>query len=145
MYPTRITIERLFGVARRFGGNMNHTEFGFACGNKKYYGLTIMRWPELFEDMDITAILEKEGDWQTLRAWVNHDTGEVVAPSRLEGPLLLLIGSFIIGCFSSLALLICLPVGLAACIQTTRKAQRIHKALVAAQQPPNDPAEEHPD
>lgn len=47
--------------------------------------------------MEVTAILEKEGDWSSLQGWRNHATGELVSPSRAAHVLPLLISGFIGG------------------------------------------------
>lgn len=82
MYPATVTIDRVFSVAYRWGNPGPRTEFGFASGNKRYYGLELPGRPAIEAGMQVTAILEKEGDWNSLQGWFNHTTGELVLPSR---------------------------------------------------------------
>lgn len=97
MYPVTVTIDRVFSIARRrvYNGPSGHggptTEFGFASGTKRYYGLTLPGWPAIEAGMTVTAILEKEGDWNSLQGWFNHATGELVSPSRANHVLQLLV------------------------------------------------------
>lgn len=47
--------------------------------------------------MKVTAILETEGDWNSLEGWLNHTTGELVSPSRANHVLHLLVCG-VLGC-----------------------------------------------
>jgi hypothetical protein len=91
LYPATVTIDRVFSVAYRWGNPGPKTEFGFASGNKRYYGLELPGKPAIEDGMQVTAILEKEGDWNSLQGWLNHTTGELVSPSRANHVLQLLV------------------------------------------------------
>ena len=103
MYQATVTIDRVFSVAYRWGNPGPRTEFGFASGNKRYYGLELPGKPAIEAGMQVTAILEKEGDWSSLQGWFNHTTGEVVSPSRGGHVFQLLVCFMLVrGLFSSL-------------------------------------------
>ena len=91
MYPVTVTIDRVFSVAYRWGNPGPRTEFGFSSGNKRYYGLELPGKPAIEAGMQVTAILEKEGDWSSLQGWFNHTTGELVSPPRANHVLQLLV------------------------------------------------------
>lgn len=85
--------------------------------------------------MEITAILEREGDWASLRGWLNHTTGEVVAPTRGDLIFQLLVSFLMAGSVSIawgeagpllIFLLYGLPLG-----YFLWRANRVRKALAA--------------
>lgn len=91
MYQAYAKIVRVFPLQRaNFRGDKS-TQFGFATETKRHYCLSVEGWPTIEAGMEITAILEKEGDWQTLQGWINHTTGEIVAPARGKWIIYLLI------------------------------------------------------
>lgn len=138
MYPATVTIDRVFSVAYRWGNPGPRTEFGFASGNKRYYGLELPGKPAIEAGMQVTAILEKEGDWSSLQGWLNHTTGELVSPSRAGHVFQLLvcavIGSSVITSLDnamSIAILLFLSVIALLSGSMLWRAHRATKALAA--------------
>jgi len=138
LYPVTVTIDRVFSVAYRWSKPGPRTEFGFASGNKRYYGLELPGKPAIEAGMQVTAILEKDGDWNSLQGWLNHTTGEVVSPSR-AGPMFQLAICLVIGgsvCTSLDNVLLILfflftLIGAALCGSMLLRAHRANKALAA--------------
>jgi|EndMetStandDraft_4_1072995.scaffolds.fasta_scaffold681163_2 hypothetical protein len=62
MHPTTLRIEKIFTVERRRGRNDRYTEFGFASGDTRHYSICAPGWPTIEEGMEITALLQKQGD-----------------------------------------------------------------------------------
>ncbi|MGK5026180.1 hypothetical protein [Janthinobacterium sp. RB2R34] len=144
MHPATVTIDRVFSVERLSGRGRKTTNFGFASGASRHYSLWLPGWPAIEAGMEVTAILEKEGDWSTLRGWVDHGSGEVVAPSR--GQLLFqLVASFVMCSLCAISwgdpmvyllfLLYGLPFGF-----FLLRAHRVHKAIALISARPAAPA-----
>lgn len=135
MHPTYVKIVRVFPLLRKDYRGQKSTQFGFATETKRYYDLHISGWPVIEAGMEMTAILEKPGDWQSLQGWVNHTSGEVAAPTRGNWIFQLIASSLmsIIICssWSSLHPLIILGPYILLCLYFLRRANRVHKALVA--------------
>jgi len=85
MHQVSITFDRVFDIVRRhrWGGGSGEpcTEFGFESAGKTYPGVIVPEFPEICSGTTVTAILATEGDWQTLRGWINHGTGELTCAS----------------------------------------------------------------
>ena len=88
--------------------------------------------------MQVTAILEKEGDWNSLQGWLNHTTGELVSPSRASHVLQLLVcgvigGSVITSLDNALSIVIFLFFSVIALLSGSMllRAHRAIKALAA--------------
>ncbi|WP_300755249.1 hypothetical protein [Janthinobacterium sp.] len=85
--------------------------------------------------MEVTAILEREGDWATLQGWVNHTSGELVSPSRGDW-IFQLVAAFLLASWVSIAwcqfspLLLFLLYGMS-CAWMLRRAYRVRAALEA--------------
>lgn len=89
MQQITLTFERIFDVYRHpdAGGCRKHTLFGFTANGKAEYGVTVPGWPPLEPGQTITALLDRNDDWQTLLGWVDHATGEITAYDA--GPILM--------------------------------------------------------
>ena len=88
--------------------------------------------------MEVTAILEKDGDWSSLQGWLNHTTGELVSPSRAAHVFPLLISGFIgsSACTSldnAMSIAIVLFFSVIALVSGSMlwRAHRAHRALAA--------------
>ncbi len=83
MQRVTVTFDLVFDLRRvpgsRFSGR--RSLFSFTAGGETHRELKMQGWPRLQVGDTITALLRRKGDWSTLVGWVNHDTGEVVAPS----------------------------------------------------------------
>ncbi|KAB8056679.1 hypothetical protein GCN74_23130 [Janthinobacterium sp. FT14W] len=139
MYPSTVKIERVFPIRRSNSRHGMSTQSGFATASSRHYSFTLPGWPAIEAGMEITAVLERDGDWAALRGWLNHTTGEVVAPTRgdLIFPLLVSLlmtasvsnawseaGPFLI--FLLYVLLCGLPLG-----YFLRRANRVRQASAA--------------
>ncbi len=83
MQRVTVTFDLVFDLRRVPGSRLSgrRSLFSFTAGGETHRELKIAGWPRLQVGDTITALLRREGDWHTLVGWVNHDTGEVVAPS----------------------------------------------------------------
>lgn len=85
-YLERVRFNRVFDIVRhqnRHGTN-RYTEFSFEANSRCVYAVKIGGWPTLREGDQISAVLEKPGDWQTLAGWRNHDANEVAKPKAFD-------------------------------------------------------------
>lgn len=95
MHLTTVRIDRVFSVERRSGRQGKYTEFGFASATSRHYSVNVPGWPAIEAGMEISALLARHGDWESLQGWVNHTSGEVVAPGRGLW-IFLLVGGFLL-------------------------------------------------
>jgi len=83
-----ITFDRVFDVVRFRGYETPpHTLFGFQASTGKFHAVRVPGSPQILAGDTVTALLSKQNDWQTLRGWINHQTGEIAAPSAGGGYL----------------------------------------------------------
>lgn len=107
-------MDRVYSMARFTAKNGAHTEFGFESAGKKYYGVQVPGTPRIEEGMTVTMLLREEGDWTSVRGWVDMRTGEVSAPGVgqvVVAALVLLVISILaaIGTRDPLACIFCIP------------------------------------
>lgn len=77
----KVRFERVFDVVRSGGPQkFPHTLFGFESATGVHCGVEIPGAPRIEAGDTILAVLDKPGNWQTLRGWRNLETGEVAAP-----------------------------------------------------------------
>ena len=88
MQRVTVTFDLVFDLRRVPGSRVSgrRSLFSFTADGETHRELKIPGWPRLQVGDTVTALLRRKGDWHTLVGWVNHDTGEVVAPS-LTRPL----------------------------------------------------------
>jgi hypothetical protein len=89
MHRVTVTFERVFDLVRSGGydGKPAHSLFGFSAATGTYYGVEVPGQPEIQPGHTVIALLEEQGNWQTLAGWLNQTTGEVAAPSFGGGAL----------------------------------------------------------
>lgn len=97
MQRVTVTFDLVFDLRRVPGSRLRgrRTLFSFTADGETHRELNMQGWPRLQVGDTITALLPRKGDWRTLVGWVNHDTGEVVAPSparTLQRTVLLALG-----------------------------------------------------
>jgi hypothetical protein len=79
MQQVTLTLTNVFDVVRK-ARKGPYTRFGFSSDGQTHVGLTVEGHPRIESGMKITAILRKDGDWNTLEGWLDHDTGACVMP-----------------------------------------------------------------
>jgi hypothetical protein len=88
----KVRFDRVFDVKRHGASRYTPavTHFSFESSGKAYYGISAPGFPTVDPGMTVTAMLRKQGNWQTLAGWNNHSNGEVVVPSvsRAESKLI---------------------------------------------------------
>ena len=86
MHQVTVTFDLVFDLRRVPGSNLRgrRSLFSFTAGELTERELQMQGWPRLQVGDTITALLRRKNDWRTLVGWVNHETGEVVAPSPLR-------------------------------------------------------------
>lgn len=84
-----VTFDRVFDIQRRAGSRFQqqHTQFSFSSNGTPHYSVSVHGWPTVAEGMTITALLREADNWQSLAGWVNHQSGEIVAPNCLRSAL----------------------------------------------------------
>lgn len=76
-----VTFDRVFDMLRTQGYQAPaHTLFGFETSTGNYHSIKIPGHPRLETGDTVTALLSEQGNWQTLRGWINHETREIAAP-----------------------------------------------------------------
>ncbi|MFL6660165.1 MAG: hypothetical protein ACJ8GW_18920 [Massilia sp.] len=73
-----LRLDHVFDVVHGTGRN-NRTFFSFESGETSQYGVQLPGSRTFQDGMVVTAFLQEEGNWQTLLAWGEHATGEVVS------------------------------------------------------------------
>ena len=83
MHRVTVTFDLVFDLRRVPGSRLQgrRSLFSFTADGQTHRELQMQGWPRLQVGDTITALLRRKHDWRTLVGWVNHDTGEVVAPS----------------------------------------------------------------
>ncbi len=86
MQRVTVTFDLVFDLRRVPGSRLTgrRSLFSFTADGETHRELTMPGWPRLQVGDTITALLRRKDDWRTLVGWVNHDTGEVVAPSPVR-------------------------------------------------------------
>jgi hypothetical protein len=103
-----VTFERVFEVSRAAGlRGPACSEFGFQAAKVKQYAVRVPGAPGIEAGMTVTALLEKSGDWHSLRGWKNWTTGELALPDLRHTALTTLASAV----FCMLALVVALADG----------------------------------
>lgn len=97
MQRVTVTFDLVFDLRRIPPSSLRgrRSLFSFMADGQTERELQMQGWPRLQVGDTITALLRRNNDWHTLVGWVNHETGEVVAPSpvrTLRRSVLLAIG-----------------------------------------------------
>lgn len=97
MQRVTVTFDLVFDLRRIPGSSLRgrRSLFSFMAGGQTERELQMQGWPRLQVGDTITAVLRRKDKWHTLVGWVNHTTGEIVAPSpirTLRRSVLLAIG-----------------------------------------------------
>ena len=99
MQQVTVTFEQIFDVFRAPSSllQVRRTAFSFSAGGEVHRHVSVPGRPTLQVGHTITALLRKNGRWDTLVGWVNHDNGEIAKPStgrtlRRAGVLMLAVG-----------------------------------------------------
>ncbi len=87
-------LDRVFDIAYPSAFQRGHTVFSIECGGHVHYGLTLPGEPSFHDGMVVTAFLEQEHDWQSMRGWRNHATGEIVHSPLLFDAAPIFMGFF---------------------------------------------------
>jgi hypothetical protein len=75
-----VCLDRVFDVSHQSNsGAHGVTWFSFEFQGQRHFGVRLPGRPVLHDGMIVTAYLERENDWQTLRGWHDHATGEVIS------------------------------------------------------------------
>ena len=82
MHRVTVTFDLVFDLRRVPGSRLygRRSLFSFTADGETHRELRIQGWPRLQVGDTITALLRRKRDWRTLVGWVNHDSGEIVAP-----------------------------------------------------------------
>ncbi|CBJ39816.1 conserved hypothethical protein (plasmid) [Ralstonia solanacearum CMR15] len=79
-HPTTVTFndvsQRIFYPATRYSPET--TSFNFTANGKREYAVSIEGNVKVQNGMTVTALLGEPGNWQTLRSWVDHETGTIL-------------------------------------------------------------------
>ena len=78
-----VRLDRVFDVVQLRYQEDQCTLFSIEYGGRAHYGVTLPGIHEFQDGMVVTAFLERDGDWQSMTAWRNHATGEIVCRSAL--------------------------------------------------------------
>lgn len=90
MFEVTTSFSRVFDIVPGGGGTRrwpwqdvgdSKTAFGFEDATGIHFNVAILGKPSIKPGMRITALLEREGDWDSLLGWVDHATGEIAGPS----------------------------------------------------------------
>jgi hypothetical protein len=74
-----VRLDRVFDVVHLSSGNEGAaTMFSIEYGGQRHFGITLPGNVNCQDGMTVSAYLEREHDWQTLRGWRDHATGDVV-------------------------------------------------------------------
>ncbi|MQR00608.1 hypothetical protein [Glaciimonas soli] len=73
----KVKLDRVFDIVKIQGRSGRHTLFSFESSGVKHYGISVRDWPKIESGMVISALLERDEDWQSIFGWVDHSTGEV--------------------------------------------------------------------
>lgn len=74
LHPTTVVFDEVSGVVVAKGS----TFFNFSSNGVHQYSVQILGKPVLHAGMKVTALLEEPGNWQTIKGWVDHASGEIV-------------------------------------------------------------------
>ncbi|KJK02303.1 hypothetical protein UB44_06680 [Burkholderiaceae bacterium 26] len=86
-----VRFDRVFGITKTSQNRMPVTLFGFQSGERIEYSAAAPGEPRIEAGMTVTAYLREPGNWQTLVAWRDHGSGEIVCEPE-AGWLQCLIG-----------------------------------------------------
>ncbi|MGE1004459.1 hypothetical protein [Ralstonia pseudosolanacearum] len=79
LHPTTVTFDdvsqRIYHPATRY--HPETTSFNFTANGKREYAVSIEGNVKVQNGMTVTALLGEPGNWQTLRGWVDHETGTI--------------------------------------------------------------------
>ncbi|CAJ0716653.1 hypothetical protein LMG6871_01866 [Ralstonia edaphis] len=92
-----VRFDRVFGITKTSQDRMPVTLFGFQSGAHIEYSVAAPGEPRIEAGMTVTAYLREPGNWQTLVAWRDHASGEIVCEAE-AGWVLCLFG-FVALCF----------------------------------------------
>jgi membrane glycosyltransferase len=73
-----VRLERVFDVVHLCGEGEDSTLFSIECEGRWHVGIMLPGRLTFQDGMIVTAFLERENDWQTLRGWRDHASGELV-------------------------------------------------------------------
>lgn len=94
LHPTTVVFDDVSGVVVARGS----TFFNFASRGEHQYNVQILGWPRIRKGMKVTALLEEPGNWQTLKGWIDHESGQIVGvtpPRAALGGLLFFLVLFL--------------------------------------------------
>lgn len=86
LHPATVVFDEVSGVVVTKGS----TFFNFACNDTHQYSVQILGKPHIRQGMKVTALLEEPGNWQTLKGWIDHDSGAIIgvtSPTTILGAL----------------------------------------------------------
>jgi hypothetical protein len=92
-----VRFDRVFGITKTSQNRMPVTLFGFQSGDHIEYSAAAPGEPHIEAGMTVTAYLREPGNWQTLVAWRDHSSGEIICEAE-AGWVLCLFG-FVALCF----------------------------------------------
>ncbi|NWK46490.1 hypothetical protein [Ralstonia pickettii] len=73
-----VRFDRVFGTTKTSQNRMPVTLFGFQSGDHIEYSVAAPGEPCIEAGMTVTAYLREPGNWQTLVAWRDHGSGEII-------------------------------------------------------------------
>ena len=79
-----LRLDRVFDVVYDQSRDRNHTLFSFESDGRRHFGVMLPGRLTLRDGMVVTALLERENDWQTLQGWRDHETGDIVHDATLR-------------------------------------------------------------
>lgn len=101
LHPTTVVFDDVSDVVVARGS----TFFNFVSRGEHQYSVQILGWPRIRKGMKVTALLEEPGNWQTLKGWIDQESGQIVGvtqPQAALGGLLFFLVLFLL--FSGLAI-----------------------------------------
>lgn len=75
-----VTLDNISGIVAtkdRYGKRTVSLTFNATVNGKRQYAVVVRGSPRLDSGMAVTAVLRDPENWQTLKAWLNHNTGEI--------------------------------------------------------------------
>lgn len=98
MQTVTIRMDRVFDVQpKNFSKNTRETWFSFESDGEKYFSISVKGNPELISGQTITAVLDRENDWQKVLGIRIHETGKIHAPHVDLNLWILLLITFFAG------------------------------------------------
>ena len=78
-----VRFDRVFGITKTSQNRMPVTLFGFQSGDHIEYSAAAPGEPRIEAGMTVTAYLREPGNWQTVVAWRDHGSGEIICEAEV--------------------------------------------------------------